>query len=80
MSLRMAMPGQRFAWPLAKPPNIQNETYHRAVTRQPMSVALGAARIADMFIVDEATAAAIRRAAEDGGELAGVSSSAGTFP
>ena len=66
------MPGQRFAWPLAKPPKIQNETYHRAVARQLMFVALRAARIADMFTVDEATAAAIRHAAEDGGELAGV--------
>jgi hypothetical protein len=37
-----------------------------------MSIAVFADRMVPMFTVDEATAAAIRRAYEDGGELAGV--------
>jgi hypothetical protein len=37
-----------------------------------MSVAASVDKITGMFTVDEPTAAAIRRAVEDGGELAGV--------
>ena len=37
-----------------------------------MSVAVGVDKMTGMFTVDEATSEAIRRAVDDGGELAGV--------
>src|SRR3954465_6742383 len=45
-----------------------------------MSVALGVDKMASMFTVDEPTAAAIRRAFDNGGELAGVVEPRRHFP
>src|SRR4051812_30648205 len=43
-----------------------------AYTRRRVSVAMGVDKMTGMFTVDEATSEAIRRAVDDGGELAGV--------
>ena len=49
-----------------------SSTEAEVLPRPCVFVARCAVRVADMFTVDELTAEAIRRAYEDGGELAGV--------